>query len=163
MVAPIFRRMKLPLDERMAYVEKLVGLHMRPITIADEEVTDSAVRRLLFEAGEDIDDLMILCEADITSKNQQKKQRFLDNFQLVREKLADLQARDNYRTWQNPITGEEIMETFGLKPCREIGILKQAVKDAIWDSIIPNDHESARQYMLQKAAELGLKAVERQR
>ena len=157
MIAPIFRRMKLPLDERLTYVEKLVGLHMRPIAIADEEVTDSAVRRLLFEAGEDIDDLMILCEADITSKNQQKKQRFLENFQLVREKLADLQARDNYRTWQNPITGEEIMETFGLKPCREIGILKQAVKDAIWDSVIPNDHDAARQYMLQKAAEMGLK------
>ena len=159
MVPNIFRRMKLPLDERMAYVEKLVGLHMRPIAIADEEVTDSAVRRLLFEAGEDIDDLMILCEADITSKNQQKKQRFLDNFQLVREKLADLQARDNYRTWQNPITGEEIMETFGLKPCREIGVLKQAVKDAIWDSVIPNDHEAARQFMLQKAAEMGLTPV----
>ena len=157
MIAPIFRRMKLPLDERLTYVEKLVGLHMRPIAIADEEVTDSAVRRLLFEAGEDIDDLMILCEADITSKNQQKKQRFLENFQLVREKLADLQARDNYRTWQNPITGEEIMETFGLKPCREIGLLKQAVKDAIWDSVIPNDHDAARQYMLQKAAEMGLK------
>jgi len=159
MVSAIFHRMKLPLDERMIYVEKLVGLHMRPIAIADEEVTDSAVRRLLFEAGEDIDDLMILCEADITSKNQQKKQRFLDNFQLVREKLADLQARDNYRTWQNPITGEEIMETFGLNPCKEIGILKQAVKDAIWDSIIPNNHDAARQYMLQKAAEMGLHFV----
>ncbi len=159
MVAPIFRRMKLPLDERLTYVEKLVGLHMRPIAIADDEVTDSAVRRLLFEAGEDIDDLMMLCEADITSKNQQKKQRFLDNFQLVREKLADLQARDNYRTWQNPITGEEIMETFGLKPCKEIGVLKQAVKDAIWDSLIPNDHDAARQYMLQKAAEMGLTAI----
>jgi poly(A) polymerase len=158
MIAPIFRRMKLPLDERLTYVEKLVGLHMRPITIADEEVTDSAVRRLLFEAGEDIDDLMLLCEADITSKNQQKKQRFLDNFQLVREKLTDLQARDNYRTWQNPITGEEIMETFGLKPCREIGVLKQAIKDAIWDSLIPNNRDAARQYMFQKAAEMGLKA-----
>ena len=160
MVAPIFRRMKLPLDERLTYVEKLVGLHMRPIAIADDVVTDSAVRRLLFEAGEDIDDLMLLCEADITSKNMQKKQRFLDNFQLVREKLADLQARDNYRTWQNPITGEEIMETFGLKPCREIGVLKQAVKDAIWDSVIPNDHDAARQFMLQKAAEMGLSKVE---
>lgn len=159
MVAPLFRRMKLPLDERMTYVEKLVGLHMRPIAIADDEVTDSAVRRLLFEAGQDIDDLMRLCEADITSKNREKKQRFLQNFQLVREKLVDLQARDNYRTWQNPITGEEIMQTFGLKPCREIGILKQAVKDAIWDSVITGDHDSARLFMLQKAAEMGLTPV----
>lgn len=160
MVPDIFRRMKLPTDDRMKYVQKLVGLHMRPIVIADQEVTDSAVRRLLFEAGDDIDDLMILCEADITSKNQQRKQRFLDNFQLVRQKLKDLQERDNYRTWQNPITGEEIMSTFGIKPCREIGILKQKVKDAIWDSLIPNDHESARQYMLQQAEEMGLKAVD---
>ena len=157
MVAGIFRRMKLPTDERMNYVEKLGGLHMRPIAIADDEVTDSAVRRLLFEAGEDIEDLMILCEADITSRNQQKKQRFLDNFQLVRQKLADLQERDNYRTWHNPISGEEIMETFHLGPCREIGLLKQAVKDAIWDSVIPNDHEAAREFMLAKAAEMGLK------
>lgn len=160
MILPLFRRMKLPMDERMKYVEKLVEMHMRPIVIADEEVTDSAVRRLLFEAGQDIDDLMTLCEADITSKNQQRKQRFLDNFQLVRQKLKDLQERDNYRTWQNPITGEEIMSTFGIKPCREIGILKQKVKDAIWDSLIPNDHESARQYMLQQAEEMGLKAVD---
>ncbi len=159
MVAPLFRRMKLPMDERMAYVEKLVGLHMRPIAIADEEVTDSAVRRLLFEAGEDIDDLMRLCEADITSKNREKKQRFLENFQLVREKLADLQARDNYRTWHNPITGEEIMETFGLQPCREIGLLKQAVKDAIWDSVIPNNHDAAFQFMLEKAKEMNLTPI----
>ena len=157
MVAGIFRRMKLPTDERMNYVEKLVGLHMRPIAIGDDEVTDSAVRRLLVEAGEDIEDLMILCEADITSRNQQKKQRFLDNFQLVRQKLADLQERDNYRTWHNPISGEEIMETFHLGPCREIGLLKQAVKDAIWDSVIPNDHEAAREIMLAKAAEMGPK------
>ena len=156
MVAPLFRRMKLPTDERMAYVEKLVGLHMRPIAIADDEVTDSAVRRLLFEAGEDIDDLMRLCEADITSKNREKKKRFLENFQLVREKLIDLQARDNYRTWHNPISGEEIMQTFGLKPCRQIGQLKQAVKDAIWDSVIPNDHDAASQFMLEKAKEMGL-------
>lgn len=159
MVPAIFRRMKLPTDERMDYVARLVGLHMRPIAIADAEVTDSAVRRLLFEAGEDIEDLMILCEADITSRNQQKKQRFLDNFQLVRQKLADLQARDNYRTWHNPITGEEIMQTFGIKPCREIGLLKQAVKDAIWDSVISNDHEAAHEFMLRKAAEMGLQPV----
>ena len=157
MVAGIFRRMKLPTDERMNYVEKLVGLHMRPIAIADDEVTDSAVRRLLFEAGEDIEDLMILCEADITSRNQQKKQRFLDNFQLVRQKLADLQERDNYRTWHNPISGGEIMETFHLGPCREIGLLKQAVKDAIWDSVIPNDREAAPEVRLAQAAEMGLK------
>lgn len=159
MVAPIFRRMKLPTDERMHYVEKLVGLHMRPIIIADEEVTDSAVRRLLFEAGPDIDDLMLLCEADVTSKNAERKQRFLDNFRLVRHKLADLQARDNYRTWTNPVTGEEIMQTFALPPCREIGLLKQAVKDAIWESRIPNTHEAARAYMLERAAEMGLHPV----
>ena len=140
----------------MKYVQKLVGLHMRPIIIADEEVTDSAVRRLLFEAGADIDDLMLLCEGDITSRNQQRKERFLENFRMVRLKLADLQSRDSYRTWTNPITGEEIMETFGLQPCREIGVLKQQIKDAIWDSVIPGDHDSARQYMLQCAARMGL-------
>ena len=159
MVPSIFRRLKLPLDERMDYVAKLVALHMRPIAIADEGVTDSAVRRLLFEAGADIDDLMTLCEADVTSKNQQRKQRFLDNFQSVRERLADLKARDDYRNWHNPISGEEIMHTFGIPPCREIGILKQAVKDAIWDSVIPNDHESAFLFMLRKASEMGLSAL----
>lgn len=156
MVAPLFRRMKLPLDERMNYVEKLVGMHMRPQVIADEEVTDSAVRRMLFEAGEDIDDLMTLCEADITSKNQTRKQRFLDNFRLVREKIADLQARDNYRTWTNPITGEEIMQVLNLPPCREVGLLKQAVKDAIWESKIPSDHDSAYAFMMQEAERMGL-------
>ena len=159
MVSGIFHRMKLPLDERMHYVERLVGLHMRPIAIADDEVTDSAVRRLLFEAGADIDDLMLLCEADITTGNADRKQQFLHNFQLVREKLADLQARDNYRTWTNPITGEEIMETFGIGPCRQIGDLKQAVKDAIWESRIPNDHDSARQFMLAEAKKMGLRPV----
>lgn len=156
MVPGIFRRLKLPLDHRMEYVSKLVGMHMRPIAIADDVVTDSAVRRVLFEAGEDIEDLMMLCEADITSKNQQRKQRFLDNFRLVREKLKDLQERDNYRTWTNPISGEEIMSTFGLTPCREVGQIKQAIKDAIWDSQIPNTYEDARRYMLQVAANIGL-------
>ena len=131
-------------------------MHMRPQVIADEEVTDSAVRRMLFEAGEDIDDLMTLCEADITSKNQARKQRFLDNFRLVRDKIVDLQARDNYRTWTNPITGEEIMQVLGLPPCREVGVLKQAVKDAIWESRIPSDHDSAFAFMMQEAGRMGL-------
>ncbi len=159
MIPGLFRRMKLPMDERMRYVQRIVGLHMRPIAIADAEVTDSAVRRLLFEAAGDIDDLMLLCEADITSKNQQRKQQFLDNFRLVRHKLVDLQERDSYRTWTNPITGEEIMETFAVPPSRIIGELKQAVKDAIWDSVIPNTHEAARDYMLRVAAARGLVPV----
>lgn len=156
MVMPLFRRMKLPLDERMHYVEKLVGMHMRPQVIADEEVTDSAVRRMLFEADKDIDDLMTLCEADITSRNQARKQRFLDNFKLVRQKIIDLQARDNYRNWTNPVSGEEIMKILNLPPCREVGILKQAVKDAIWESRIPSDHDSAFKFMMKEAERMGL-------
>lgn len=156
MVMPLFRRMKLPLDERMHYVEKLVGMHMRPQVIADEEVTDSAVRRMLFEADKDIDDLMTLCEADITSRNQARKQRFLDNFKLVRQKIIDLQARDNYRNWTNPVSGEEIMKILNLPPCREVGILKQAVKDAIWESRIPSDHDSAFEFMMKEAERMGL-------
>ena len=159
MVKPMFRRLKLPLDERMKYVEKLVDLHMRPINIADEEVTDSAVRRLLFDAGNDIDDLMMLCEADITSKNERRKQNFYANYQLVRQKLIDLEEKDRIRNFQPPVDGKEIMRIFDLQPCQEIGALKSALKDAILDGLVPNEHDAALEFILKRAAKMGLSPV----
>lgn len=159
MVERIFRRMKLPLNEHMKYVAKLVELHMRPIALVEEEVTDSAVRRLIFEAGDDLEDLMTLCEADITSKNREKVKRFLENFALVRRKIIDLNERDAIRNFQPPVDGIEIMNTFGLKGSPVVGEIKQAIKDAILDGVISNDHDEAYRFMIGFAAKQGLHPV----